>query len=325
MYQERGLLFLYSQTPVQPGAGGGAGSIDRPVQREAATSFPLIQASGVRGAVRDCLERQAGGREQAAVLRTVFGNKLKDLDGQQPGSIAFSDAKLLLYPIRQGSGDFIWITCPLALERLARDGGGEWSVARELTGSLAWTDEDYLALPGSRLAAASTLVVGEETFQPVHEAVAGIALHSIVQALADAVFPSEGTGAGCRQLRRKVFNGIDQSAVIVVTDKTFSRLVQTYTQVESRIRINDKTGVVSRGALWREETLPPDMVMYSVVMAAAPCLQTAQLTDGLDGQAVSVLTWLKMRLHSRSFLQIGAGDSIGRGHFLVNCAWPGER
>ena len=146
MYQERGLLFLYSQTPVQPGAGGGAGSIDRPVQREAATSFPLIQASGVRGAVRDCLERQAGGREQAAVLRTVFGNKLKDLDGQQPGSIAFSDAKLLLYPIRQGSGDFIWITCPLALERLARDGGGEWSVARELTGSLAWTDEDYLAI-----------------------------------------------------------------------------------------------------------------------------------------------------------------------------------
>ena len=58
MYQQSGLMFLYSQTAIQPGAGGGVGVIDMPVQREARMRFPMIAGGGVRGAVRCALEKK---------------------------------------------------------------------------------------------------------------------------------------------------------------------------------------------------------------------------------------------------------------------------
>ena len=37
------------------------------------------------------------------------------------GALQFSEAKLLAFPIRSAKGSFAWITCPLMLQRAARD------------------------------------------------------------------------------------------------------------------------------------------------------------------------------------------------------------
>lgn len=101
-------FFLQALTPVHPGTGQVSGSvIDLPVAREAATGFPLIPASSLKGVLRD------GRADEAA--NKVFGSL------EQMGELTLTDARLLLLPVRSYAGTFALITCPLVLQRWQRD------------------------------------------------------------------------------------------------------------------------------------------------------------------------------------------------------------
>ncbi|NMB17226.1 MAG: hypothetical protein GX980_08970 [Firmicutes bacterium] len=52
----KGVLFLYGQSWLHPGAGASTGSIDLPVQREVHTDYPMIPASSVKGSLRAMAE-----------------------------------------------------------------------------------------------------------------------------------------------------------------------------------------------------------------------------------------------------------------------------
>src|SRR5206468_12495768 len=55
-----GLLGLYAQTSLHPGAGTALGTVDLPVQRERHTHWPTIAASALKGILRDaCREKIA--------------------------------------------------------------------------------------------------------------------------------------------------------------------------------------------------------------------------------------------------------------------------
>ena len=49
------VLFMYAETSVHAGTGQGTGYIDQAIQRDRATGFPIVQASGVKGTLRDHL------------------------------------------------------------------------------------------------------------------------------------------------------------------------------------------------------------------------------------------------------------------------------
>ena len=344
MYQRQELLFLYTQTGIQPGAGSGSGSIDRPVQREADTGFPLLQASGIRGAVRFILE--ANEKTEREQLRRVFGSQIYE-DGRQPGSFAFTDAKVLLFPVHLPEGGFVWVTCPLALQRLARDSrmaedAPVVQALRQLGRHLLKDARKkvipgFCALPGSLLGQQSFLSLGDialplvqeelkkEKSKARHQQGLGITLTEAAQQLLTAslawlehrVFATlPGTA-----LRRSLYDKITgESKVILVDDQVFAHVSQTRTQVEARIRLAED-GRAAAGALWREEVLPPEVFMYTVVMAADPALQDAAVLPKLAG-GQQVLKWLKQQLSGGEYLQVGAGEGIGRGYCLLR--WSGE-
>jgi len=123
---------LHAISPVHAGAGSATGAVDLPIQRERHTGWPMIQSSGVKGAFRDHCWRvwthndntlkpfpeKVRNAEQA--VRAVFGAKKGDTEAQA-GAVAFSDARLLAFPVRANQAPFVWVTCPRLIKRLARD------------------------------------------------------------------------------------------------------------------------------------------------------------------------------------------------------------
>ncbi|MBC7325896.1 MAG: type III-B CRISPR module RAMP protein Cmr4, partial [Moorella sp. (in: Bacteria)] len=108
------LLGLLAETSLHPGSGQTAGVIDLPVAREAATGYPVIVGSSLKGALRERAE-QAWGRDNGKIDE-VFGSQ------ENAGAVAVTDARLLLLPVRSLSGHYKWVTCPYLLERYQRDG-----------------------------------------------------------------------------------------------------------------------------------------------------------------------------------------------------------
>ncbi|MDW8481323.1 MAG: type III-B CRISPR module RAMP protein Cmr4 [Meiothermus sp.] len=125
------LIFWQALTPVHPGTGQDSGSVvDLPVAREAATGFPVIPASSLKGVLRDGRGMDAEDESEAALhARRVFGfagrkkkkDSNEDEDISQAAELTLTDARLLFLPVRSYAGTFAFLTCPLVLERLQRD------------------------------------------------------------------------------------------------------------------------------------------------------------------------------------------------------------
>ena len=101
------MIGLLAETPIHPGAGRSMGVVDLPVAREAATDYPVLVGSSLKGALRD--------KADAALRDQRFG-KL-----EHAGDLLVSDARLLLLPVRSLPGSYRWATCPHLFERYFRD------------------------------------------------------------------------------------------------------------------------------------------------------------------------------------------------------------
>jgi CRISPR-associated protein Cmr4 len=54
MFKKAKLFFLLAETPLHPGSGGDStGIVDLPIQRERYTNFPKIEASSLKGSLRE--------------------------------------------------------------------------------------------------------------------------------------------------------------------------------------------------------------------------------------------------------------------------------
>lgn len=56
MFKEAKPLFLICETPLHAGSGDELGVIDLPIQREKHTNFPKVEASSLKGALRESFE-----------------------------------------------------------------------------------------------------------------------------------------------------------------------------------------------------------------------------------------------------------------------------
>ena len=117
------------ETPLHAGSGSDLGVVDLPIQREKPTGFPKIESSGLKGCIRDAFETarrtttvgtQTIQTSDKATIDRAFG---PETGGDHAGALGFSDARLLLFPVKSMKGVFAWITCPQVLERLRTDLG----------------------------------------------------------------------------------------------------------------------------------------------------------------------------------------------------------
>jgi CRISPR-associated protein Cmr4 len=167
MFKKSKLFFIIAETPLHPGSGGEVtGLVDSPIQRERHTNFPKIEASGLKGCIREAFssvvelntsqkkyslietEKTKKLLERFPTLKNILqdekGEEIKDKKGNtlivynqaidlifgpedteeaHAGALAFTDARILLFPVKSLKGVFAWITCPMVLERFKEDLG----------------------------------------------------------------------------------------------------------------------------------------------------------------------------------------------------------
>lgn len=99
------------------------GVVDNLVQRDAITNFPVINASSLKGALRQHfleLSQQKDTEINETFINHVFGssinNKGRDTDNQKAGAYRFFDARLLSIPVRSDKSLYLMATCPLVLK-----------------------------------------------------------------------------------------------------------------------------------------------------------------------------------------------------------------
>ena len=114
------LLYLYAESPVHAGAADSLDVLDLPVQREAATGYPVIWGQSLKGALRQAA-REAEGWD--GLVTRVFGSEPGDRTGEAgttAGLLAVGDAQLVAMPVPTLRRTFAWVTSEIALGRLAR-------------------------------------------------------------------------------------------------------------------------------------------------------------------------------------------------------------
>ncbi len=258
------MLGFLAESAIHCGAGRSAGIIDLPIAREAATDYPFVAGSGLKGALRD--RARSLGRDD---IEDTFGKP------DQAGKLLVSDARLLLLPVRCLTGSYRWVTSPLVLERYRRD------LAR-CGISAKW--EGPAVGSGRALASGSGKLFLEER----ELSIGGGVPEAIIKAIAPLVLHPE--------TRTRL-----HSQLAVVNDDELAWFCRYAVPVQARNVLDDETKQSKN--LWYEESLPPDTLMYTLLMAR----------DEAAGRTVAA-----MLPEADPFLQIGGNETVGHGWVSVS-------
>jgi CRISPR-associated protein Cmr4 len=286
------LSFVHVLSSLHAGTGQGAGIIDLPIAREKVTGIPFLPGSSLKGALSTrCYNRDG----DASPCKDIFGAKDVLSEENARASLAqFSDQKLLLLPVRSLAGIFAWITSPYVLSRLLRD--------------IADTDveppEGAIPMPKS-VDSCSVVSEGSAIIPKLESGVKKVYLEDLDLNVSVDV----GADVWAQWLKQHIFpeqeedNDLFPSRFCVVHDDLFSFLLETATEVNARIRLEEETKTVREGALWYEETLPAETILSGLVLATLP-----------TGSKYSVETvFREIGSLVEQTIQLGGKATVGRG------------
>ena len=273
------VYLMYAETQVHAGCGQEVGTVDLPIQRERTTRFPIIQ--GIKGAIRSFYRLQCTQNKECAQNSEteIFGSApgASENETPQPGAIAFSEAKILLFPVRNPDELFVWITSPLAIKRFYK------ALEKESTlGDKIKNLDD------------NTAIVFNENFKN------NVWLEEVKL---EAIFSNKKEwdfiNVISQTIKDKDIRDRLNKNIVIVSDKVFSNIVETMTEVIPRIVINRDTKTTDN--LWYEEYLPQDTIMYF----------TARLTFYASNNH-DLLNELNKAIDGK-VIPIGGKETIGKG------------
>ena len=357
MFKSAKPLFLIVETSLHAGSGSDLGIVDLPIQREKHTDYPKIEASGIKGAIREVFSTQPNlktlGRgwgidsiddaNYKEAINLAFGPDTTHQNNLHAGALGFTDARLLLFPVKSVSGVFGWITCPAVLERFKQDLSicqpnitFDFSFLRENqvpTDSELIVNDNEIVLE-NQVPTDSELIVNDNRIVLENQVPTDSELivndNRIV--LEEYTFEVQKT-CNCKKLADWIAENCMPSddvyeywrakiktSLIVLSDEDFRDFVTLSTEVIARIKIDQNTGTVQKRALWYEEYLPSDSILYSLALAS-PIFQandkdkgvfqlTEQESENRD-ESEKVIKFLEDGLPH--VIQLGGNATIGKG------------
>jgi CRISPR-associated protein Cmr4 len=350
MYKIATPLFLICETPLHAGSGDSLGVVDLPIQRERHTSFPKIEGSSLKGAIRQAYEslntelikkfiKNEGDedilKKYQEAINLIFGPENAGNEGYA-GAVGFTDARLLLFPVKSMKGVFAWITCPKVLQQFHRDMSltdlkAEPAVTcalsiNVLTSPLSCS-ADKSQKCGLFLSINSDKIVLEEyTFEIINKENPKLAC--LLRFLAEKIFPVPDSGQDdlYEFWRTKLI-----SDVVVLPDEDFTDFVNLSTEVITRTKIKSETGTVEKGMLFTEEYLPAESVLYSLVLAS-PIFKEKDEEKGIfkkvNGKSEEELVTEFIKKGLPEVIQIGGNATLGKGlvrTYVVNSVAEAQR
>lgn len=274
------VFFIHAMTPLHPGTGQGIGVIDQPVARESATGVPFLPGSSIKGVFRSECER-------GDLAQRVYGADAQSRE-TFAGSLQFTDARVLFLPVRSLNGLFAWVTAPFMLQRFLRDTLLSGSEKLEAVPDLD-NEECFVASSTSQIvnqANDERFVVLEDVQLKAQESPE---LSQWRKHLRKVLFPGDENGQNSFEDR-----------LCVVSDDVFSFFLETATEVNAHIQLEEETKTTRQGALWYEETLPPESILYGLAIYS-PLKATRQEVEDVLQDTI------------QSPLQFGGNATVGQG------------
>jgi CRISPR-associated protein Cmr4 len=235
------VYLLHALSPLHAGAGGGDGLIDRPIARMGATGMPIVPGSAIRGVLRHAraMPISSADDEHRDKWLATFGGS------DHAGALRVSDARLLAFPVRSFKGTFAYITSPLLLHLAKRDLGlqHQSKPVPELPQHTACVRQQSVLDHDGKLYLQDldlSLETKDADVQPWTDWLAALV-------------------CGTDDILSRRF--------AIVDDETMSFLWDTATQVKQRVRINEERFTADTGALWLEESLPPESILIGQMEA----------------------------------------------------------
>ena len=308
MFKQAKILFLYTETPLHVGSGSSLGTVDLPIQRERHTHLPMIQSSGIKGKLRSAFssngsnsnnDNKSEEQRQKALIKVIFGPEGNE-SSEHAGALSPGDGRLLLFPVRSLSGVFAWITCPLVISRFVRD----LKLANQFKNWRIEPGGGQAIVPtGSNLLIDKAVVLEEFSFTAQTD---NSSLQDFADWLAINALPS---GTEYQFWKNKL-----KKDLVVISDDAFKDFCQFSTDIVSRTKLSQETKTVQDGALWTEENLPADTLLYTPLFACDPRIAKKDDVPSEVADAAAILKLVQTYLtngHSR--LQLGGNETVGRG------------
>ncbi len=270
--------FMRVLTPMHVGTGTGLGYIDLPIYREAHTDFPAVPASTIKGVFRtEEIRKLSNGTnsakdieerlmdydpeeddEEKSIVRLfeLFGNQRKE------GNVVFTDARILYFPVKSLRGIFAYVTCPYVLKRFAED-------AKQGYSGIEISDKNICKVFNS---SDVVVFIDNEKYVVLEE--------FSLKAEEEKENMDIPTAAGL----------VDKRRVVIVHDDLFTYFVKTFTEIQTHIKVGIESGTVDKGALWTEEYVPAESILYFKVSK----------NQGFN-------------IENGKRIQIGGGSSTGKG------------
>lgn len=292
------LALIHAMSPLHAGTGQSVGAIDLPIARERPTGIPLVPGSSIKGALR----ARSGDSQWT---RDVFGPDTNNAS-EHSGSVQFSDAHLLLLPVRSIRGTFAWVTSPFLIQRFARGAReAKLGLARLPIPPASMGDccvlGETITLPGGKV------VFEDLDFKVDPDPAKKPLLQAFTVAIGDILFPKGS--ADDQEWRQSLMERI-----CLVHDDVMSILLETATEVTAHIRLNNETKTVERGALWYQESLPAESVLSGIVVAA-----DVKAVNGRSKREASELIQHVVSL-TNGLVQLGGKATAGQGSCFVRIA-----
>lgn len=306
MFQETRIAFLYCVSPVHMGTGTAVGGlIDNPIQRERHTEYPMMAGSGIKGAIRH--DYWAQGEANRGLLSRLFGPDQSA--AEHAGAVSFSDGQLLAFPVRCAKAGFVYATSPLLLARLKRSvvlAGiqADWTVPNLETG--------HCRLRNPTLLTENKLAL--EAYELDAQLDADNSIGAIADWLAQQALPES---ADYNFFREKL-----KTDLVLLSDDELHYFVVNSTVVEPHVKIDDVSGTADGGALFYTENLPPESLLFTVLMASQErykkdqkpddCMDASQImTTLVDGNE----NWKALQ---GCMVQFGGDATTGRGQIVCS-------
>ncbi len=222
------LMGLLAETFIHVGGGQSEGVVDLPVVREAATDYPFIPGSGLKGAFLDW-----------ATQYEVSEDRRNSLFGQQDnaGQLLFADARLLALPVRSLHGASRWITCQHLWERYQRDAE---RIGIDVPTLQQTPDQDKALGNGD-----GRVILEERGFELTGT------IPEFMTAALGSLLAHEAT-------RKRL-----PKSLLLLHNDDFVWFARYGLAVQARNVLYDKTKTSEN--LWYEESLPPDSLFYTLI------------------------------------------------------------
>ncbi len=284
------ILTLHALSPLHAGTGQSDGAVDLAIARDRASGFPIVPGSSIKGVLRDAARSHLDPNTTCALFGPETANA-----SEHAGSLCFDDAHLLFLPARSMAGTFAWLTSPHLLRRYLRDlalVNGKvptFKAPKEI--SQAWVTTDC-----ALFAKGNTILLEDLDLQGIND----YDHDDLLAHLGQVLFPQQP-----KWLRQRF---------CLVHDDVMAFFSQHALDITTRISINDESKTVTRGALWTEENLPAETILYGLV-AAQPTAYVQKHSSVVS--AAEALLKLKTLLSTP--LHFGGNTTVGRGRTQVRC------